>query len=94
MRITRRGLQLALGTFWMLDGALQCQPYMFTRSFATNVLHPSADGQPDIVAAPIQLMARAVAAHPAPWNAAFAVTQLAIGAALICRRSARAALAA
>jgi hypothetical protein len=33
--ITRRDLQVALGVLWLLDGALQAQPFMFTSGFAT-----------------------------------------------------------
>jgi len=31
----RRGLQIALGLVWLLDAALQYQPYMFSRGFVT-----------------------------------------------------------
>ena len=33
MRPTRRGLEIALGVLWLLDGALQFQPYLFTKDF-------------------------------------------------------------
>jgi hypothetical protein len=33
---TRRALQLALGLMWLLDTALQFQPYMFSRGIATG----------------------------------------------------------
>jgi hypothetical protein len=94
MRVTRRGLQLTLAVLWLFDGVLQCQPFMFTHSFADTVLRTSGDGQPAFVASPVHLAASVVAAHPLPWNVAFAAVQLAIGAALIWRRTARAALAA
>ncbi|MGH9100811.1 MAG: hypothetical protein ACRDV8_11365, partial [Acidimicrobiales bacterium] len=32
--VSRRRLQIALALFWLLDGALQLQPFMFTRGFA------------------------------------------------------------
>ncbi len=41
MRVTRRGLQLALAALWLLDGALQFQPFMLTRGFAHDVIAPA-----------------------------------------------------
>jgi hypothetical protein len=38
----RRRLQLTLGVLWLLDAALQYQPYMFSRAFATQTLAPTA----------------------------------------------------
>ena len=53
VRITRRTLQVVLGLFWILDGALQLQPFMLRTSFATQVLAPVGDGQPHFVAGPV-----------------------------------------
>ncbi len=44
----RRILQIVLGVIWLVDAALQFQPYMFTRSFVTGVLEPSAQGRAGI----------------------------------------------
>ena len=38
MRLTRRNLQIALGVLWLLDGALQLQPFMFTTGFSNDIL--------------------------------------------------------
>ena len=35
--VTRRRLELALGGIWLLDGALQFQPSMFSKSFFANL---------------------------------------------------------
>jgi hypothetical protein len=43
-RVTRRGIQLALGLLWILDGLLQFQPDMFSRRFATQVIAPAGAG--------------------------------------------------
>jgi len=43
---TRRGVQVSLGVLWLLDAALQLQPYMFTSDFANQVLAPTGQGQP------------------------------------------------
>jgi hypothetical protein len=87
----RRGLQIALGLLWLLDGALQLQPYMFGKRFATGVIQP-AMGQPALIGGPITWAAHLVGHDPVPWNAAFAVVQLAIGAGLLVRRTVRPAL--
>ena len=88
----RRALQIALGAVWLLDAALQYQPYMFTRGFP-DMLAMAATGQPGIVAGPVTLTAQAVSANPAAWNAAFATIQLALAVGLLFRATARAALA-
>ena len=89
----RRGLQIALGLIWLLDAALQYQPVMFSKMFATTMLAPAGAGLPFFVSGPVHLTARIVATSPAAWNAAFATIQLALGAGLLFRRTARAALA-
>jgi hypothetical protein len=90
----RRGLQVALGLAWLADGALQLQPIMFTRSFVTQILMPATMGSPAGVTGPALAFSRLVLHDPAGWDAAFAATQLLLGAGLLWRRSVRAALAA
>lgn len=90
----RRALQVVLGSIWLVDGALQLQPFMFTKGFVTSVLLPNAAGNPGIVARPIVDVARVLEPHIAFWNAGFAVVQLAIGIGLLVPRTVRAALAA
>ena len=85
-RVTRRGLQIALGVVWLLDGALQLQPFMFGSGFASQVLSPAGDGQPGWVAAGVHWAAGLVGSSPAVWDALFAAVQLAIG---IDRKSTR-----
>lgn len=92
MRITRRGVQLALGALWLLDATLQCQPYMFTSAFARDVIAPSAIGQPWVVAAPVGWAAQLISAHPVACNAGFAAAQLALALGLLLSRTARVAL--
>ena len=52
-----RFAQIALGLTWLIDGALQFQPYMFGRTFVTGVLLPNAVGQPSVIGAPITWIA-------------------------------------
>jgi hypothetical protein len=94
VRITRRHLQIALGLLWLLDGALQLQPFMLGTGFARQVIAPTAAGQPHFVAGPVQWGANIIAAHPVAWDVPFAVVQLLIGLALLVPRTARLALAA
>jgi hypothetical protein len=93
-RVTRRGLQVALGLFWVLDGALQFQPFMLRASFAREVLAPVGDGQPHWVAGPVHWAANIVAAHPAAWDLPFASIQVLLGLGMLVPRTARLALAA
>jgi len=88
----RRALQVALGAVWLLDAALQYQPYMFTRAFPA-MLAMAAPGQPGIVAGPVTLAAQAISASPVAWNAAFATIQLVLAVGLLFRATVRAALA-
>jgi hypothetical protein len=92
--LTRRDLQVALGLFWLLDGLLQAQPFMFTRDFATQVIAPVGQGQPGFVSGPVHWVSTVIAAHPAAWNVPFAGIQLLLGVGLLVRRTARLALAA
>ena len=90
----RRGLQITLGVLWLADGALQLQPFMFGRGFVNQILMPAYMGSPAGVSGPAMAFTRLVLHAPAAWDAAFAVTQLLLGAALLWRPTVRAALAA
>jgi hypothetical protein len=94
MRITRRGLQIGLGAAWLLDGALQLQPVMFSKDFATQIIGPAGSGQPGFVHAAVSLAASVIGSHPVAFNLIFALVQLGLGAGLLWRRSSRATLAA
>lgn len=84
-RITKRSIQLALGGLWLLDGALQLQPQMFTRSFATQVIAPAAQGQPSVVGGPMTLGIHIILLQPALFNVLFALIQLALGVLILWR---------
>jgi hypothetical protein len=88
----RRTLQLALGVVWLLDAALQFQPFMFGRGFATDILKPTAEGNPHLVAQPVIWSADVVLAHPQLWNTVFALTELLLALGLFWRRSVKVAL--
>jgi hypothetical protein len=92
--ITRRHVQIGLGFFWLLDGALQAQPFMFTRGFATQVIAGVGEGQPWFVSAPVHWASTIIAAHPVAWNMPFTAIQLLLGVGLLLPRTARVALGA
>ena len=89
----RRGLQLALGLVWLLDAALQFQPYMYGNAFVSMVLAPASMGNPAVVASPAEWASRLISHGVPEWNTAFALTQLAIAAGLLWRPTVKAALA-
>ena len=90
----RRRIQIALGLLWLLDAALQYQPYMFTPAFPTKILSASAMGSPGPVAAPVMVASHLMLHNVMAWNAVFATAQLALAAGLLCRLTVKAALAA
>src|SRR5262249_53192569 len=90
----RRALQVTLGMIWLLDAALQFQPYMFTKGFVRDVILATAPGNPAIVARPITSAANLVLGHIVLANAAFATIQLLLAIGLFWRPTVRLALAA
>lgn len=90
--MTRRRLQLALGALWLLDAALQLQPFMLTGRFASKVLAPSAGGQPAWVAGPVLHNAHLVGTHPVLFDGLFAGVQLVLGLAFLVKRTVRVAV--
>jgi hypothetical protein len=89
----QRVLQIALGLFWILDAALQFQPFMFSKNFVPKYVTANASGQPAVIHWAITNVGHFLAPHPAVWNSLFALTQLAIGVGLLLRRTVRPALA-
>lgn len=93
--LTRRHLQIALGLLWLLDGALQLQPYMF-RAGSNGFLGPLAEntmGRPNLLTDLIRMAVNLFAAHQVLYNSCFAVLQILIGIGICWRRALRPALA-
>ncbi|MDQ6739956.1 MAG: hypothetical protein M3021_06220 [Actinomycetota bacterium] len=88
----RRWLQLGLAAIWVIDGLLQYQSYMFTKSLGTQILAPTAQGNPAWISDSILWAARIVEANPVSANAGFATLQLFIGLAIAYRRTLKPAL--
>jgi hypothetical protein len=89
---TQRALQVILGLFWILDAALQFQPYMFGRGFVNGFILANASGQPAPIAWFLTHMGHFLSPHIAVWNTFFALMQLCIGTGLLFRRTVRPAL--
>ncbi len=89
---TQRVLQVVLGLFWLLDAALQFQPFMFGQGFVGE-LQAGASGQPFVLGDLITHLTNFMSPDIAVWNTFFALIQLAIGCGLLFRRTVRPALA-
>jgi hypothetical protein len=81
-------LRIVLGLLWLVDAALQFQPFMFGAGFADHVLRPATQASPLPAGWAVQLLS----SHPALFNEMFAVTQLLIAAGILYRRTSRIAL--
>jgi hypothetical protein len=82
-----------LGLVWLLDAALQYQPYMFTKSFAQQVLAPTGPGNPGWVAHPVHWAAQLTVEHAVLADAVFATVQLLIALGMFSSRTVKIALA-
>jgi hypothetical protein len=89
LAITRRHVQVALGSIWLLDGVLQLQHQMFTSAFATQVIDPAIQGQPTWVGGPMRFFVHVFLTHPAICNSLIALAQLGIGVLILWKRSAK-----
>ena len=90
---SQRALQVILGLFWILDAALQFQPFMFGRGFVEDNILGNASGQPFVLGDFITHIGNFVSPDIAVWNTFFALIQLFIGVGLLFRRTVRPALA-
>lgn len=88
----QRALQVALGLIWLVDGALQFQPFMFGRSFVATIIAPNAADQPAFVAWPVTFAAHLIEPRVALFNAFAATAQVLIGIGLLYRPTVKAAL--
>jgi hypothetical protein len=89
----RRKLQLALGLIWLIDAALQYQPYFFGRDFVTQTIEPTYAGTPYMVARPSSWAAHIMVQHITLYNSLFATIQLLIAAAIFFKPTVRLGLA-
>jgi hypothetical protein len=78
---------------WLLDAALQFQPFMFSRSFVTQTIQPSITGNPYLVGHSVSWASEIMLPNIALFNAVFASVQLLVAVGLFFRRTVKAALA-
>ena len=86
---TQRALQLVLGVFWIVDAALQYQPFMSAISSCRRTSRPTHQANPSRSAG--SLPTPVTSSRPT-WlcgNALFATVQLAIGIGLLFPRTVR-----
>lgn len=88
-----RTLTWALGSMWLLDAALQFQPYMFTRAFPREAIAPAGMGSPGWVQGPVMWASSLMAGHILLLNSVFALVQLMIALALFWPRTVKLGLA-
>lgn len=91
--LSRNGLVKALGALWLLDGALQLQPSMFTSYLPKDIMQPVVQGQPGLVAATLQPGVTFATHHVVIVNVTIMLVQLVLGLSLLSGRWVRPALA-
>jgi hypothetical protein len=89
---SQRAFQTALGLIWLLDGALQFQPYMYGNGFIHG-LTGLESGQPHWLAASIGWAAHLYASPMRLFNTLAALIQVLIGLGLLYRRTVKPAIA-
>src|ERR1700693_586384 len=76
LRVTPRGVQIALGVFWILDGLLQFQPYSFSQNFLSQTIGSLASGQPGPIQWTINTAVHIAMPYRVEVNLLFALIQL------------------
>jgi hypothetical protein len=89
---SRRAIQTVLALIWLLDGALQFQPFMYSKGFISVITSGEA-GQPHWLANSIQWAAQIFQSNLTGLNTIFGLTQVIIGLALLYRPTVKGALA-
>jgi len=79
LRVTTRGIQIALGLIWLLVGLLQFQSFMYTHGIVTEVFGPAAEKQWSIVGGPMNTIDAFYGRDLTLWNTLAAEIQCAIG---------------
>jgi hypothetical protein len=87
-------LQVCLGLLWLLDAALQYQPFMFGPGFVTKGIEPAAAGNPVAIVSSVTWASHVMLRHVAVYNALFASIQLLLAIGFFFRRTVKLALAA
>jgi hypothetical protein len=86
LRVTTRGIQIALGLVWLLDGLFQFKSFMYTHGIVSEVFAPAAEKQWSIVGGPMKTIDAFYGHDLTLWNTLAAEIQVAIGLGLILSR--------
>jgi hypothetical protein len=89
---SQRAFQTVLGLIWVLDGALQFQPYMYGNGFSQSITGLES-GQPHWLAASINWATHVYASPTTLFNTLAALIQVLIGLGLLYRRTVKPAIA-
>ncbi|HEY4813017.1 MAG TPA: hypothetical protein VIH71_18365 [Solirubrobacteraceae bacterium] len=84
--VSARGIQIALGLVWLLDGLLQFKSFMFTHGIVTEVFEPAMHGQPSFIGDPMRTFADFYGRDLTLWNSLSGEIQVVIGLGLICSK--------
>jgi hypothetical protein len=87
----RRTIQTVLGLLWVLDGALQFQPFMYGHGFI-ELLTGMAPAQPHWLASTLLWGSHTIEPHQALYNTMIALLQCAIGFGILYRPTVKQAL--
>jgi hypothetical protein len=82
--VTTRGIQIALGLLWLLDGLFQFKSFMFTPGIVKEVFEPAMHGQPSFIGSPMRAFDDFYGRDLTLWNTLSGEIQVAIGLGLIC----------
>ncbi len=86
LRVTTRGVQIALGVVWLLDGLFQFKSFMFTHALIKEVFEPAMKGQPSFIGGPMRTFDDFYGRDLTLWNTLSGEIQIAIGLGLILSR--------
>lgn len=86
LRVTPRGIQIALGVIWLLAGLFQFKSFMYTHNLITEVFGVAIEKQPAWVAESMRTVDDFYGRDLTLWNTLAAEIQCAIGLGLIVSR--------
>jgi hypothetical protein len=84
--VTARGVQIALGLVWLLDGLFQFKSFMFTHAIVKEVFEPAMHGQPSFIGDPMRTFDDFYGRDLTLWNSLSGEIQIATGLALMCSK--------
>jgi hypothetical protein len=88
-----RSLQLALASFWTVDGLLQLQPRNFTSSLVTDTILGNAENQPQPIYGSLVSAVHLLAPYHLELNVAIVAVEVTIALGLLWRLTVKPALA-